>query len=114
MDHLLGEGTWVGLLGSEASLCRERALQSKLAMPFGWRRCWRYMVTEDQAHGRQDLDTNPVPVALTLLETGHLQRALYISLATAERRILVTWTWAAVSEAELVESGIYRGNLTGN
>lgn len=24
------------------------------------------------------------------------------------------WTWAAVSEAELVESGIYRGNLTGN
>lgn len=48
MDHLLGEGTWVGLLGSEASLCKERAAQSKLAMPFGWRRCWRqYVVTED-------------------------------------------------------------------
>lgn len=109
MDHLLGEGIWVGLLGSE------RALQSKLAMSFGWRQCWRqYVVKEDQAHGRQDLGTNPVPVALTLLETGHLQRALYISLDTAERRTLVTWTWAAVSEAELVESGIYRGNLTGN
>lgn len=40
--------------------------------------------------------------------------ALCISLATAKREILVTWTWAAVSEAELVESGIYRGNLTGN
>lgn len=105
MDHLLGEGIWVGLLGSE------RALQRKLAMSFGWR---QYVVKEDQAHGRQDLGTNPVPVALTLLETGHLQRALYISLATAERRTLVTWTWAAVSEAELVESGIYRGNLTGN
>lgn len=37
----------------------------------------------------------------------------YVSLATGRQGILVEWAWATFSEVELVESNIYRGNLTG-
>lgn len=52
-------------------------------------------------------------LALKLLGIGHLRMVFYVSLATEGQGILVEWAWAIFSETELVESSIYRGNLTG-